>query len=80
MLIDIAGRPVVTKAKVYGGNHAQMLHNMPLGADNVKVSIYVPIVSDAAIPFPLEDIARVADAVGTFIAWPKRLIIKSSEV
>ena len=57
-----------------------MLHNMPIGADNVNVSIYVPIVLDAAIPFPFEDIASVADAVGTFIAWPKRLVRQSSEV
>ena len=80
MIIDVAGRPVVAKAKVYGGNHAQMLHNMPLGADNVKVSIYAPIVLDAAIPFPFEDIACVAIVVGTFIAWPRRLVRKSPEV
>jgi hypothetical protein len=80
LIINDVGRPVVAKAKVYGGNHEQMLHNMPLGADNVKVSIYVPIVPDAAIPCPHEDITRVADAVGTFIAWPRRLVRKSSEV
>ena len=80
MIIDVDGRPVVAKAEAYSGDHGQMLHNMPLGADNVKVSIYVPIVPDAAVPFPLEDIAYVSDAVGAFIAWPRRLVRKSSEV
>ena len=70
----------MAKAKAYGGDNGQMLHNMPIGADNVKVSICVPIVPNAAIPFPLDDIAYVSDAVGAFIAWPRRLVIKSSEV
>jgi hypothetical protein len=80
LIIDVDGCPVVAKANVYDVGHGQMLHNKPIGADNVKVSICVPIVPNAAIPFPLEDIAYVSDAVGTFIAWPKRLVIKSSEV
>lgn len=56
----------------------QTIHGTPLGQENVRVSILRPLVPKAKLPFPIkDDIVTVQDAVGTFIAWPRDLIVQS---
>lgn len=56
----------------------QTIHCVPLGDKNVRVSILRPLVPEAKLPFPIkDDIVTVKDAVGTFIAWPRDLIVQS---
>lgn len=81
LIIDAAGQQVVVaQAKILGDVQGQMLHNVPLGSDKVKVSISVPLIPYAAIPFPLEEIWNVEQAVGTYIAWPRQHVRKPSKV
>lgn len=57
----------------------QTIHGVPLGEGNVRVSIVRPLIPEAKLPFPIKDeIMTVKDAVGTYIAWPRELIIQSS--
>ncbi|XP_063941381.1 uncharacterized protein LOC108198271 [Daucus carota subsp. sativus] len=54
-----------------------VLHGKPLGGDNVRVSITRVIQGAAEIPFPIDDeIITVDQAVGTFIAWPKNMLLE----
>ncbi|XP_061987927.1 uncharacterized protein LOC133706413 isoform X2 [Rosa rugosa] len=56
----------------------QTVHGHPLGEGNVRVSIIRPLVPEAKLPFPVNDeIVSVKDAVGTYIAWPRDLILQS---
>ena len=55
----------------------KVLHGIPLSEDNARVSITRAIQGSAKIPFPIQDeITTVEEAVGTFIAWPRDLILK----
>ncbi|KAM5586361.1 hypothetical protein ABKV19_005333, partial [Rosa sericea] len=56
----------------------QTVHGHPLGEGNVRVSIIRPLVPEAKLPFPVNDeIVYVKDVVGTYIAWPRDLILQS---
>lgn len=59
----------------------ELLHTVPLGEDNMRVSIDVVKVEDALLPIPIsEEQATVGAAVGCFVAWPKNLIFFAPEV
>lgn len=52
------------------------LHGVRLGRLNARVSITHAIQGDVKIPFPVGDeIVTVQQAIGTFIAWPRELIV-----
>ena len=54
----------------------QTLHGVALEEGNVRVSILRPLDPQAKVPFPVNDeIVTVKDAVGTYIAWPRDLIL-----
>lgn len=54
-----------------------VLHGKPLEKDNARVSITRVIQGSVKIPFPIQDeIVTVEQAVGTYIAWPKDLILE----
>jgi hypothetical protein len=54
----------------------QTIHGVPLGEENVRVSVIRTIIHDAKLPFPINDeIITVRDAIGTYVAWPKNLIV-----
>ncbi|XP_074374711.1 uncharacterized protein LOC141715128 [Apium graveolens] len=54
----------------------QTIHGVRLGEENARVSITEVIQGDARIPFPIGDeILTVEQAIGTFIAWPRNLIV-----
>ncbi|XP_061993652.1 uncharacterized protein LOC133711563 [Rosa rugosa] len=54
----------------------QTIHGVPLGEKNARVSVTEAVVANALLPFPIKDeIVRVADAIGTCVAWPRSLVI-----
>ncbi|XP_062014258.1 uncharacterized protein LOC133730738 [Rosa rugosa] len=57
---------------------SQLVHGTPLGDGNVRVSIYAAPEEKAKVPFPVKDeIETVKQAMGSWVAWPKHLVIKS---
>ena len=55
----------------------QVIHGVALGEENVRVEIVGIVVHDAKIPIPVSDneIVTVTDALGSFIPWPRHLIV-----
>ncbi|XP_040367479.1 uncharacterized protein LOC112180552 [Rosa chinensis] len=54
----------------------QTIHGVPLGEENLRVSITETVVPEALLPFPIKDeIVKVKDAIGTCVAWPRNLVI-----
>ena len=54
----------------------QTLHGVEMAEENARVSITHSIQADVKIPFPIKDeILTVGQAVGTYIAWPRDLIV-----
>ncbi|XP_028800320.1 uncharacterized protein LOC114755605 [Neltuma alba] len=51
-----------------------MIHNVPLPADHVRVKLNTAIDANYALPIPTPDAETVAQAVGSFVAWPGRLL------
>ena len=62
----------------------QLCHGYPLGDANVRVSVNHAKDEKALVPFPTEDIKTVKHAMGSFVPWPKELVMRlepaSSEV
>ncbi|KAL6129739.1 hypothetical protein ACLB2K_073088 [Fragaria x ananassa] len=57
----------------------QTIHGVPLGAENVRVSIVVPIIGHHLLPYPIKDeIMTVKDALGFIVAWPRNLVIEAA--
>ncbi|XP_040368009.1 uncharacterized protein LOC112180636 [Rosa chinensis] len=58
----------------------QLIHGVPLGNENMRVSIVRAIVDDALLPIPVKDeIVTVSDAIGTCVAWPRNLVVIPGE-
>ena len=56
-------------------------HGIPLGDENMRVSIYAAIEEKALIPIPvIDEIHTVKQAMGSWVMWPKNLIIFSEKV
>lgn len=56
--------------------HEQTIHGVKVVKENARVSITKVIQTDAKIPFPIgEEIVTVGQALGTFVAWPRDLIV-----
>ena len=52
------------------------LHGICLSKENARVSISYAIQEDAKIPFPVGDeIVTVKQTIGSFIAWPRDLVV-----
>ncbi|KAL6219484.1 hypothetical protein ACLB2K_007243 [Fragaria x ananassa] len=70
---------IVAIAKVIdvgGESSNQLLHGVPLGENNMRVSVIRAIEGDALVPIPVRDeILTVDDAVGGCVAWPKDLVV-----
>ncbi|KAL6178970.1 hypothetical protein ACLB2K_050486 [Fragaria x ananassa] len=70
---------IVAIAKVIdvgGESSNQLLHGVPLGENNMRVSVIRAIEGDALVPIPVRDeILTVDDAVGSCVAWPKDLVV-----
>ncbi|KAM5573609.1 hypothetical protein ABKV19_013246 [Rosa sericea] len=72
---NIVAYGTVIQVNVEEGN--EKIHGVPLGEDNVRVSVIGTIVHDALLPFPVKDadIVTVGDAIGTCVAWPRKLVV-----
>lgn len=56
---------------------SDVLHGKPLPKENARVSITRVIQGAVEIPFPIGDeIVTVEQALGTYIAWPRDLIVE----
>ncbi|KAL6213606.1 hypothetical protein ACLB2K_013053 [Fragaria x ananassa] len=70
---------IVAIAKVIdvgGESSNQLLHGVPLGENNMRVSVIRAIEGGALVPIPVRDeIITVDDAVGGCVAWPKDLVV-----
>ncbi|KAE8649224.1 hypothetical protein Csa_014966 [Cucumis sativus] len=56
------------------------IHGIPLGADNIRVTVDVIMVEDVALPIPLKgEIETLNQAIGNFVAWPRKLVILTQE-
>ncbi|XP_028800488.1 uncharacterized protein LOC114755759 [Neltuma alba] len=51
-----------------------IIHNVPLPADHVRVQLNTAIDANYALPIPTPNAETVAQAVGSFVAWPGRLL------
>ncbi|KAL3655276.1 hypothetical protein CASFOL_001062 [Castilleja foliolosa] len=60
----------------YGRIHdlGSTIHNLKLKADEVRVTVVRVVVGDAEVPFPTDEVSKVAEAPQNFIVWPRRLI------
>ncbi|VFQ70963.1 unnamed protein product [Cuscuta campestris] len=68
---------IVAHAKVYGFSRMDdlTLHDEKLGEEYAKVSI-TEAIKDVDIPVPIPgEVLTVEQAKGTFVAWPKELIV-----
>ncbi|KAL8110818.1 hypothetical protein AgCh_026525 [Apium graveolens] len=74
-LSNIVACATIDEVRVPEG-HEKTIHGVSLGEKNARVSITKVIQGDAKIPFPIGDeILTVQEAMGTFIAWPRNMII-----
>ncbi|XP_062014615.1 uncharacterized protein LOC133731201 [Rosa rugosa] len=57
------------------------IHGVPLGAENIRISVDVPIKEDAKLPIPnvSAEIFTVKQATGTHAAWPRHHVLMSHE-
>ncbi|GMN40329.1 hypothetical protein TIFTF001_009560 [Ficus carica] len=51
------------------------VHGIPLGEENVRVTITVPNLKHALLPIPTNEATCIKEVVGGFVAWLKRLVI-----
>ncbi|KAL6219353.1 hypothetical protein ACLB2K_007112 [Fragaria x ananassa] len=67
---------IVKVIDVGGESSNQLLHGVPLGENNMRVSVIRAIEGDALVPILVRDeILTVDDAVGSCVAWPKDLVV-----
>ena len=57
-----------------------ILHTMPIEFDCVRVTTVDPLIENAPLPISHGEMVTAGEAVGSFIAWPKRLITLGSQV
>lgn len=59
----------------------ELLHTIPLGEGNMRVSIDFVKVKEALLPIPIRgEAATIGEAVGRHVAWPQDLIFFTPEV
>ncbi|GMN42749.1 hypothetical protein TIFTF001_011962 [Ficus carica] len=51
------------------------VHGIPLGEENVRVTITVPKLNRALLPIPTNEATSIEEVVSGFVAWPKILVI-----
>ena len=51
-----------------------MLHNVPLPSNFIKVTVEKVLYGDVVVPMPTSEVTIVAEALHTFIAWPRHLV------
>ncbi|KAL3654516.1 Proteasome subunit beta type-3 [Castilleja foliolosa] len=63
----------------YGRIHelGSNIHHRQMNNDEVRVSVERVVITDAAVPFPTEEVETVGEALKQFIAWPRRLVVET---
>ncbi|GMN52210.1 hypothetical protein TIFTF001_021349 [Ficus carica] len=56
------------------------VHGIPLGTGNVRVTISVPKLKRALLPIPTNEATYIEEAIGGFVAWPKKLVVIQSSL
>ena len=56
-------------------NECQLLHGQPLEEYCYRVFIVMSVDYSTLLPFPLEDISTVGEAICTYVTCPTRLVI-----
>ncbi|GMN58850.1 hypothetical protein TIFTF001_027941 [Ficus carica] len=51
------------------------VHEIPLGEENVRVTIIVPKLKRVLLPIPTNEATCIEEAVGEFVGLPKRLVV-----
>ncbi|GMN57676.1 hypothetical protein TIFTF001_026789 [Ficus carica] len=51
------------------------VHGIPLGEENVRVTITIPKLKRALLPISTNKATCIEEVVGGFVAWPKRLVV-----
>ena len=62
----------VALGKCYEG--VIMLHNVPLPSNFMKVTVEKVLCGDLVVPVPTSEVTIVAEALHTFVAWPRHLV------
>jgi len=62
----------VALGKCYEG--VTMLHNVPLPSNFMKVTVEKVLYGDLAAPVPTSEVTIVAEALHTFVVWPRHLV------
>ncbi|KAF5175577.1 hypothetical protein FRX31_034836, partial [Thalictrum thalictroides] len=70
-------KTVVAEGYIYSGS--QVVHGIPLGQENAKVSIGKVLDENALLPIPFGDYETVESALSTFAPWPKKFIIETDK-
>ncbi|KAL6228395.1 hypothetical protein ACLB2K_002345 [Fragaria x ananassa] len=59
-----------------GKTSTHILHGVPLGEGNVRVTVIGSYNDNALIPIPVrDDIVTVGDAKGSLVVWPRDLVV-----
>ena len=60
-------------AKAYKFPDVEILHGRPIQKGQVKVQVTEVLNDEHMTPVPISDpeVTHIANAIGTFIAWPK---------
>ncbi|KAI3853508.1 hypothetical protein MKX03_017239 [Papaver bracteatum] len=70
----------VEAGNVFDSTPGEKVHIVKLGEDKLRVQVLTSKDLQALVPVPVEDeIVTVKDALGGFLAWPKRLIVIEKE-
>ena len=80
MAID-QGNCVVAHIKAYNmGDSDQIIHTVTIEFDCVRVNIIDPLDENAPLLISHREMTTIIEAVGAFIAWPKKLITLHTQV
>ncbi|KAL6501422.1 Proteasome subunit beta type-3 [Orobanche gracilis] len=71
--VDEHSLHLVAIGRVHDGDST--LHCAPLPAHLIKVVVEEVVDGSAEVPIPTEEVRLVREALGTFILWPKNLVI-----
>ncbi|KAL6566647.1 hypothetical protein OROMI_015051 [Orobanche minor] len=74
--VDKSPLRLVAIGRVHHGDST--LHCEPLPAHLFKVVVEEAVDADAEVPIPTEEVILVREALGTFIAWPKDIVVADS--
>ena len=68
-------------AKTYQFSDAKILHGRPIQKGQVKVQVTEVLNDEHMTPVPISDpeVTHIANAIGTFIAWPKQLVLDTPQ-